>query len=207
MPRKMKVTQGAGRGWENHAVDPSCRVQRGDAATVPVRASFSPSPQSSLPPRALAFGHTQDRFASHIRLVGLGWGFLARCTKPKKKKRFHCTYWSSTLHCNASHRQQLPGNMYRRRGQSKKKKKQRTKIYLRPAEITVALTACQRHTAPSDPWVDCRDETRSRLRLRQTSDAVARATPCLHFNLPAMSASPTGQSVQSFHARDQSVQS
>lgn len=167
----------------------------------------------SLPPPSQAcrcalwpFGHTQDRFASHIRMVGLG---IPRSLHQanQKKKRFHCTYWSSTLHCNASHRQQLPGNMYRRRGQSKKKKKQRTKIYLRPAEITVALTACQRHTAPSDPWVDCRDETRSRLRLRQTSDAVARATPCLHFNLPAMSASPTGQSVQSFHARDQSVQS
>lgn len=203
----MKVTQGAGRGWENHAVDPSCRVQRGDAATVPVRASFSPSPQSSLPLRALAFWpHTGP-----VRIAySHGWvgdSSLAAPSQSQKKKRFHCTYWSSTLHCNASHRQQLPGNMYRRRGQSKKKKKQRTKIYLRPAEITVALTACQRHTAPSDPWVDCRDETRSRLRLRQTSDAVARATPCLHFNLPAMSASPTGQSVQSFHARDRSVQS
>jgi hypothetical protein len=168
------------------------------------------SPPSQACRRAL-WPLATHRTGSHRIFAWLGnWvgdSSLAAPSQSQKKKRFHCTYWSSTLHCNASHRQQLPGNMYRRRGQSKKKKKQRTKIYLRPAEITVALTACQRHTAPSDPWVDCRDETRSRLRLRQTSDAVARATPCLHFNLPAMSASPTGQSVQSFHARDQSVQS
>lgn len=87
MPRKMKVTQGAGRGWENHAVDPSCRVQRGDAATVPVRASFSPSPQSSLPLRALAFWpHTGPvRIAYSLGWVGLGIPRSLHQAKAKKK--------------------------------------------------------------------------------------------------------------------------
>lgn len=167
----------------------------------------------SLPPPSQAcrcalwpFGHTQDRFASHIRMVGLGIPRSLHQAKAKKKNVSIAP--TGRQRCIAMHRIDSSCLVTCTAGEdSQKKKSNGPKFILRPAKITVAFTACQRHTAPSDPWVDCRDETRSRLRLRQTSDAVARATPCLHFNLPAMSASPTGQSVQSFHARDRSVQS
>lgn len=128
----------------------------------------------SLPPPSQAcrcalwpFGHTQDRFASHIRMVGLGIPRSLHQAKAPQKKTFplhllvvnvalQCIDSSCLVTCTA--------------GEDSKKKGNGPKFILRPAKITVAFTACQRHTAPSDPWVDCRDETRSRLRLRQTSE-------------------------------------
>lgn len=134
--------------------DARCRARLGESRRRPVLQSSARRRRDgagagfllSLPPVKLA--------AARSGLAWLGWVGDSSLAAPSQKKRFHCTYWSSTLHCNASHRQQLPGNMYRRRGQSKKKKSNGPKFILRPAKITVAFTACQRHTAPFDPWVD-----------------------------------------------------
>lgn len=150
MPRKMKVTQGAGRGWENHAVDPSCRVQRGDAATVPVRASFSPSPQSSLPLRALAFWpHTGP-----VRIAySHGWVGDSSLAAPSQSQKKNVSIApTGRQRCIAMHRIDSSCLVTCTAGEdSQKKKSNGPKFILRPAKITVAFTACQRHTAPSDP--------------------------------------------------------
>jgi hypothetical protein len=133
MPRKMKVTQGAGRGWENHAVDPSCRVQRGDAATVPVRASFSPSPQSSLPLRALAFWpHTGP-----VRIAySHGWVGDSSLAAPSQSQKKNVSIApTGRQRCIAMHRIDSSCLVTCTAGEdSQKKKKQRTEIYFKACE-------------------------------------------------------------------------